>query len=253
MKRQHHFGIIVLTILLFSHLIGCDDNNPTANDSTIKYLVIGSVVLWPSISFYGTITSIYGEINDIDSVLIADSACVIEQAPSSVEGNQYSYTFSYFKLADSLRFQSGDTAFVRIVRDDEVVVVPVKLLQSPQDTIVVISPSNMSSVQPNEDIPVVWHKIPNADWYGIYIIHDTSAFSAPTRQAYRYSLDTTYTIPGNEHPMESEYHIYISATTGPAPNENGNINSETMTGAMYSTAYPSVRFGLEISVETTAK
>ena len=109
------YGLVVtLTILAFS--AGCEDDETIVNtiydtDST-KVLAIGEVVLRPSVDFRLNFLQLYAQPNMIDSVLFADTLCPVEQSGYYANGNELNYRANYYNLADSLRWQSGDTAQV---------------------------------------------------------------------------------------------------------------------------------------------
>ena len=248
MKRSLYLKMVFALSLIVAG--GCDDN-PTADKPTVTHMIVGNVILRPYVDFAGIINPIYGKGNEIDSVLFADSACEIAKSPTIVEGNNYTYSFTYYQPSDSTRFHSGDTAVVKIFKGGEVAAVHVKLITLPQDTVRIVSPPNHTVVAPSQDFTVRWARVPNADWYSVYRIYDTSSvFGAELTQVYDFAVDTAYSIAGTNHPVDGAYRIFIGAVTGPVPGHDGNVQTETITGSIYCWAIPGVREGWEIVIGT---
>ena len=250
MRRFAFLSVLSALALIVSG--GCDDS-PTADKPAVTHFIMGDVILRPYVDFLGNIHPIFGKGNEVDSVLFADSAAVIARNPSFVEGNDYTYGFSYYEPADSLRFHSGDTATIKIFKGHETATVHLKLLALPLDTVRIALPANHSSVPVGQSIVLHWARVAHADWYSVYLVYDTSTlFGAELRQTYDHAIDTTYIIPGTSHPQNGNYRIFIGAVTGPIPGSDGNIQSETMTGSIYCWAIPGVREGWEITVGSGA-
>lgn len=240
-------GCLILPLLLS----GCDEDGekpllPLPPD----YLIIGMAVLQPGVYFSGNIYPIEGRANDIDTVLFGDSTCTVGKSGGWVEGNGFSYGFTYQNFADSARFHSGDTVDILFARrTSEKAPVSLKLVLYPQDSIQLIAPAQNSSVPLDSNVEIVWHKIDHADWYSVYYIYDTSSvFAVPTIQVYDYATDTSYIVPGSALPANGEFRIFVSAVTGPIPGSPGNVHSSSMTGAIYSWAEPPVRYGWHLRI-----
>jgi len=180
-------------------LAGCsDDEKPLcpSPEPAPKYLIVGTVILRPYVDFTGSIHPINGQANEIDSILFADSACVIDKTGSFVEGNNYTYNFHYLNEFDFIRFHSGDTVTIRIVRGQETATVRLKLVAMPVDSILIVNPPESSSVPVNSDIAVDWRPIAHADWYSVSYLYDTSnVMGHPILNVYDFAADTSYVIP----------------------------------------------------------
>ena len=249
MKRL--FGVLLIPLLCLLCLGGCDDDddNPVCDTDQVTDLIIGEVFLRPYIDFYGHIHPIFGQENDIDSITIGDSLCAIEKSPSWVEGNNYTYGFGYNNRADSTRFRSGDTITIQIFKGVEIATVLLKAVEINVDSTIFVSPAQSDTFDLAEDITITWQTSPNADWYSVYYWHDTSnAFEASTRHVTDYTTDTTYVLPGADHPMDSWYRVFVIANSGPVPGSPGNIYSQTITGSIYGCAGPGVRVGLNVVI-----
>ena len=248
MKRLLFFLMIAAVMLLIA--AGCDDDNPVTVQSGAEFLIVGEVFLRPYVDFLGNIHPIYGQENEIDSILFDTIKCTIAKHPSFVDGNNYTYGFSYFNQADSTRFHSGDTVQIRFFRGYETAVASVRLLEVFKDTINFLTPAADDTIAVDEDLVVTWNKVENADWYSVRYVFDTSfiAWGADHWQIYDYAVDTSYTISGDEHPFDGRYRVYISANTGPVPGSGVNIDSETMTGTIYGSAQPGVAQPLTVVV-----
>jgi hypothetical protein len=231
-----------LTFLLLM-AAGCDDDNdnPVIVDRGADYLIVGEVILRPYVDFLGNIHPIYGQENEIDSILFDTTKCTIAKHPSFVDGNNYTYGFSYFNPADSTRFHSGDTVRIKFFKGYETAVASVRLLEVLKDTIHIVSPGAADTTMVGEDLVITWNKVEGADWYSVYYVFDTSlVFGAVSRQVYDYAADTGYTISGEGHPTDGEYHVFITANTGPIPGSGVNISSKSMTGTIYGSSQPGV-------------
>jgi hypothetical protein len=233
-------------------LSGCDNGEPPLLPLPPEYLIIGMAVLQPGVYFSGNIYPINGQANDIDTVLFGDSMCTVGKSGGWVEGNGFSYGFTYQNFADSSRLHSGDTIDIFFVREThERAFVGLKLVVYPQDSIQMVAPTQNSSVPLNTDLEIVWHKVDHADWYSVYYTYDTSSvFASPMTQVYDFATDTSYVVPGSQLPDNGDFRIFVSAVTGPIPGNGGNVQSSSMTGAIYSWAEPPIRYGWRLSIGT---
>lgn len=242
---------ITVLALAFVAISGCSDDNgnPVVCRPQITHLVVGHAILRPYVDFSGNIHPIFGRENEIDSVVFGDARCTISKYSSFVEGNNYTYGFTYYNMADSMRFHSGDTVQITFFKGSEIASTSIKLLAIRQDTVSILSPPNSSILSLDEDVTLVWRRVGNADWYSVYYTYDTSrVFGAELRQVYDFTTDTTYTIPAETHTDDGAYRIFVGAVTGPVPGTDGNVQSESMTGSIYGWAVPGVREGWEIII-----
>ena len=248
MKKSVILSSLFLTVLMIL-FVACEDNPPTIVQGDTKELfVIASVTMRPYIDCSGNITPLYGQNHEIDSILFADSLCEIQNYGSFIEGNRYNYHFRYSNKGDSLRFNSGDTTALKIFKGTEFVQTNIVLLAMPEDSIILISPPD--SVGLSDDVIISWNKIDNADWYNIkyYYNYDTALiFGSVIDDFVDGVTDTTYTISG-PHLYNGGYRIHISAVSGPVPGATGNIESESIVGAIYSHAVPGVSYGHYVKV-----
>lgn len=229
----------ILSFSLFLSFIGCEDDPPVAyqETDTISTLITGVVVLRPYVDFISYITPIYGEGMDIDSMKFGDTLCNLFKNYTFVFGNNFQYQSVYFNQADSLNYSSGDNVNIKIFMANETINTHIKLLNFNDDVPLLDSSTLDTVVSIGQDINLVWHPVPNADWYGIFVHLKIDADSSK-----EYLASTTtpnFTLDGNYHNLNSDYTVLISAVTGPVPNiDSPNVFGSKITGSLYSRTKP---------------
>ena len=105
------------------------------------------------------------------------------------------------------------------------------------DSVKIISPEAGETTAQGVAIPIVWHKVDNAEWYGIRCAYSlfTDKLIAPHIE-YLYSYDTTYTIPADY--FNSQLYaadISVFPYSGPDPaSTTGNVTGDYAMGRLMS-------------------
>lgn len=247
MLRKTIFLFILILPVLIS-FSGCGDDNDIVNSTPDKkYFIMGNAILRPYIDMLGSITSLDGDGIDIDSVMFGPKKCIISKSPSFVDGTFYRYNLTLNTQGDPVQYHSGDFATIKIYRGSEVATTSLKLIEIAEDSVVMLDPPNLSNVAVNSEFTISWGNVPNADWYSVKYYYDTSNTpGASIIQTFDFTTDTTFTIPASFNNKDGNFTFYVVSISGPIPGTAGNINSETMTGAFYSSAQPGVVTGWRI-------
>lgn len=236
-------SIILLLLVAISTLfiVGCsdDDEKTIVAAVTAQGWIIGQASVSPEIDFNASIFPITNNTFVIDSVIAGDSLCRNDNGDYWYiygDGN-YGY-IEYENEADSQRYSSGDMYDITFYKDNSSTTTSMKLLNRQDDEPNFILPVDDDSISLGESLNIIWHTVPNADWYGMRIQYwKDSAGTYLFRRKYLSFTDTSYVIPASTNIYNGYYRIYIVAATGPGSGEEPNINGLGLMGEIHSESY----------------
>jgi len=235
--KKVYFVLMGLFILMSLCIIGCDDEDPIAPCPSPKFYADGSIYLNPTLYLGMYLYNIGGAQYQVDSVIVDDTICHLDQYWYSAPGDLYAY--AYYNEPPESDYSSGDKSTVTVYSGSESSSASVTLLNPNEDAVDFINPSGDTTIEVGSALEFVWEKCPFAEWYaiGIYVNYD-SAGSTYGRNVYTYSTDTTYYMPASFAIDDNNYYsLEMYPVTGPSPtSSSGNWSGDLVTGKLWSFA-----------------
>lgn len=232
MKRYIVFGIVLIVTLVL--VAGCGDEDCPTCPPFAQQLIVSGVA---SVANFGLGLGAYvwdvdGDVPAVDSVKIGGHLCELRT------------TFQGIPMV-SARFEgvagplgSGDNVSITVYTPSGSGTATVKLLDGELDKPVGFNypvDAPYGTVAVGDSIVVSWSAVANADWYSVsrsyrYDSSGTAAYWS-TRE---WQTDTSLTIPASMMDYNGYYRFTIGPTTGPRPDQAGNMSGDVINGTINS-------------------
>jgi hypothetical protein len=239
------FSLIVTAVCLVmstSMFVGCgsDDDNPAASGSSPELFAYGLIFVNPGVDFTMRLHPYGGApFPEVDSVTLEDTLCSLILT-HQLGMNDYAYIvdFEELPMADPM-FSSGDIVRVTVHSGSKSGFCAVKLLHLDEDDIVIVNPSQDTTVPVGGSVDVKWSRSTNADWYAVRFEKTwDSAGVVVTTEHYATTRDTAWSVPATFFsPDVLSLMIRPIPMTGPDPSSPaGNWSGNLVAGWLYSWA-----------------